>query len=172
LIYIGIFTVDEPRTKDPRTARKVARSRGGVLIGFESDESWFDTWLERNPHLLRHVAQERSSLRVEKSVTLEDLEPEQQRTVKLPVADGRLTSSVTNPDSGSAAEELDADYESAPLEIDFNARYLLDIMAQFDGGAALLEFVDPGSPTLVRDKESAAALFVLMPMRVLGWAPA
>ncbi len=91
---------------------------------------------------------------------------ERGRAVKLAVADGKLTLSVTNPDSGSAVEELDADYESTPLDIGFNARYLLDIMGQLDGDTALLEFADPGSPTLVQDKEGAAALYVLMPMRV------
>jgi DNA polymerase-3 subunit beta len=91
---------------------------------------------------------------------------ERGRAVKLAVADGKLTLSVTNPDSGSAIEELDADYESTPLDIGFNARYLLDIMGQLDGDTALFKFADPGSPTLVQDKEGAAALYVLMPMRV------
>ncbi len=91
---------------------------------------------------------------------------ERGRAVKLAVADGKLTLSVTNPDSGSAVEELDADYESTPLDIGFNARYLLDIMGQLDGDTALFKFADPGSPTLVQDKEGAAALYVLMPMRV------
>jgi DNA polymerase-3 subunit beta len=91
---------------------------------------------------------------------------ERGRAVKLAVADGKLTLSVTNPDSGSAVEELDADYDSTPLDIGFNARYLLDILGQLDGDAALFMFADPGSPTLVQDREGAAALYVLMPMRV------
>jgi DNA polymerase-3 subunit beta len=91
---------------------------------------------------------------------------ERGRAVKLAVAEGKLTLSVTNPDSGSAVEELDADYEAAPLDIGFNARYLLDIMGQLDGDVAVFKFADPGSPTLVQDKEGAAALYVLMPMRV------
>jgi DNA polymerase-3 subunit beta len=91
---------------------------------------------------------------------------ERGRAVKLALTDGKLTLSVTNPDSGSAVEELDADYESAPLDIGFNARYLLDIMAELDGDAAVFMLADPGSPTLVQDKDGAAALYVLMPMRV------
>ena len=91
---------------------------------------------------------------------------ERGRAVKLAMADGKLTLSVTNPDSGSAVEELEVDYDGPPLEIGFNARYLLEITEQLDGDTALFKLADPGSPTLVLDREGAAALYVLMPMRV------
>jgi DNA polymerase III subunit beta len=91
---------------------------------------------------------------------------ERGRAVKLAIADGKLTLSVTNPDSGSAVEELEVDYDAPPLDIGFNARYLLDITAQLDSDTALFKLADPGSPTLVLDRDGAAALYVLMPMRV------
>jgi len=91
---------------------------------------------------------------------------ERGRAVKLAMADGKLTLSVNNPDSGSAVEELEVDYDAAPLDIGFNARYLLDITNQLDGDTALFKLADPGSPTLVLDRDGAPALYVLMPMRV------
>jgi len=91
---------------------------------------------------------------------------ERGRAVKLAVAEAKLTLSVTNPDSGSATEELDVDYDSSPIDIGFNARYLLDITEQIDGDTVLFKLADPGSPTLVQDRDGAAALYVLMPMRV------
>jgi DNA polymerase-3 subunit beta len=91
---------------------------------------------------------------------------ERGRAVKLAVLDAKLTLSVTNPDSGSATEELDVDYDSSPIDIGFNAKYLLDITEQLDGDTVLFKLADPGSPTLVQDRDGAAALYVLMPMRV------
>ena len=91
---------------------------------------------------------------------------ERGRAVKLSLSDGKLTLSVNNPDSGSATEELEVDYDSAPLDVGFNARYLLDIADQLDSDTALLKLADPGSPTLIQDRDGAAALYVLMPMRV------
>ena len=91
---------------------------------------------------------------------------ERGRAVKLALADGKLTLSVSNPDSGSASEELEVDYDSAPMDIGFNARYLLDITNQLVGDTALLKLADSGSPTLVQDRDGASALYVLMPMRV------
>jgi DNA polymerase-3 subunit beta len=79
---------------------------------------------------------------------------------------GRLVLTVTNPDSGTATEEIEADYEAAGLEIGFNSRYLLDIAGQLDSDTGLFRLADPGSPTLVQDKGDASALYVLMPMRV------
>jgi len=91
---------------------------------------------------------------------------ERGRAVKLSLADGKLVLSVTNPDSGSATEELEVDYAAEPLDIGFNSRYLLDITAQLEGDTAELKLADPGSPTLVRDSTRTDALYVLMPMRV------
>ncbi len=91
---------------------------------------------------------------------------ERGRAVKLSLSSGRLMLSVTNPDSGSATEEVEVEYGSEPLDIGFNSRYLLDIAAQIEGEAAVLKLSDPGSPTLIQDRDSKSALYVLMPMRV------
>ena len=91
---------------------------------------------------------------------------ERGRAVKLSVTSGRLTLSVTNPDSGSATEEIEVDYAADPIDIGFNSRYLLDIAGQIEGEAAVLRLADPGSPTLIQDRNAKGALYVLMPMRV------
>ena len=91
---------------------------------------------------------------------------ERGRAVKLAIGEGKMTLSVNNPDSGNAVEELDVDYDAGPLDIGFNARYLLDITNQLDSDTALFKLADPGSPTIIQDREGAATLYVLMPMRV------
>jgi prevent-host-death family protein len=48
----------------------------GVLIGFESEEDWFEYRLEHDPRFLRRVEQARNSLRAGRGVKLEDLESE------------------------------------------------------------------------------------------------
>jgi len=91
---------------------------------------------------------------------------ERGRAVKLSISDGQVTLAVNNPDSGSAVEEIAADYSSDPIEIGFNAKYLLDVAAQLSGSEAKFLLADPGSPTLIRDTADDHALYVLMPMRV------
>lgn len=49
----------------------------GVLIGFESEEDWFEYRLENDPRFLRRIEQARTSLRSGRGVRLEDLESDQ-----------------------------------------------------------------------------------------------
>lgn len=52
----------------------------GVLIGFESEEDWFDYRLENDPRFLRRIEQARESLRAGRGIRLEDLEAEEPRS--------------------------------------------------------------------------------------------
>jgi DNA polymerase-3 subunit beta len=91
---------------------------------------------------------------------------EKSRAVKLSLADGSLTLSVSAADQGSATEALEVGYEADAMEIGFNARYLLDIADQVDGAKAKFLLADGASPTIIQDSEDESALYVLMPMRV------
>jgi len=46
----------------------------GVLVGFASEDDWFDYKLEHDPRFQRRVAQARKSLRDGKGIKLEDLD--------------------------------------------------------------------------------------------------
>jgi len=91
---------------------------------------------------------------------------ERSRAVKLAMDQDRLTLSVNSPDAGSAAEELVVAYPDEPMEIGFNAKYLLEIAGQVDRENAVFLFNNPGDPTLVREGDDASAVYVVMPMRV------
>jgi DNA polymerase III subunit beta len=91
---------------------------------------------------------------------------ERGRAVKLNIKPDKLVLSVNNPEGGSATEEIGVEYGASPLEIGFNARYLLDIAGQLEGEEACFKLADPGSPTMVNDPSDESALYVLMPMRV------
>ena len=46
----------------------------GVLIGFASEDDWFDYRLENDPRFLRRIEKARKSLRAGRGVRLEDTE--------------------------------------------------------------------------------------------------
>jgi len=46
----------------------------GVLIGFESEDDWFDYRLENDPRFLRRIEQARADLRAGRGIRLEDIE--------------------------------------------------------------------------------------------------
>ncbi len=84
----------------------------------------------------------------------------------LSAATGGLTLSASSAENGTAVEELEADYQASPLEIGFNSRYLMDILAQIEGESARFAMADSASPTVVREVSDNRAVYVLMPMRV------
>lgn len=45
----------------------------GILIGFTSEEDWFEYRLEHDPRFVRHIEAARKSLRQGRSVKLEDV---------------------------------------------------------------------------------------------------
>jgi len=49
----------------------------GVLIGFESEDDWFEYRLEHDPRFLQRVEQARNSLRAGRGVKLEDIDAEE-----------------------------------------------------------------------------------------------
>jgi len=91
---------------------------------------------------------------------------EKTRAVKMTLDRDKITLSVTSPENGTAAEEVPGDYSAAGFEIGFNARYLLDILGQIEGDTVEVHLADAAAPTLLRENDKAAALYVLMPMRV------
>ncbi|MCC7003332.1 MAG: type II toxin-antitoxin system Phd/YefM family antitoxin [Gemmatimonadaceae bacterium] len=45
----------------------------GVLIGFQSEEDWFDYRLENDPRFLERIAKARESLRAGRGIKLSDV---------------------------------------------------------------------------------------------------
>lgn len=99
------------------------------------------------------------------------LSSERGRAVKLTIEAGMVEASVINPDTGRISNMIGCTYDDAPIEIGFNARYLLDILATCptnDFGEVVIQMNDPGAPAVVTAHGSPASrsLFVLMPLRV------
>lgn len=91
---------------------------------------------------------------------------EKSRAVKLSLSNNVLLLQVNSHDLGNASEELDVNYISDPIDIGFNARYLLDISGQIQGKDIELSLSDSASPALITDPDQEGVIFVLMPMRV------
>lgn len=79
-----------------------------------------------------------------------------------------LSLAMTNPDAGSAEEEIALERVSGgDVQIGFNGRYCLDLLGAATGQAIEVALADAGSPTIFRPTEGERRpTFVLMPMRV------
>lgn len=91
---------------------------------------------------------------------------ERSRAVKITLSSNLLTLSATNEDSGTAKEEIEVEYDGKDIEIGFNSRYLLEILAGLEDSKAEFAFADGAAPAVVKDPATEGALFVIMPMRI------
>jgi DNA polymerase-3 subunit beta len=91
---------------------------------------------------------------------------ERTRAIKMIANKNHVIVTTSSPDLGSAIEEMEAAYDAESLEVGYNFRYLLDILAEIKGETAQFSFNDSSSPSIIHDTSDASAIYVLMPMRV------
>lgn len=91
---------------------------------------------------------------------------ERTRAIKMLTNPNKVTIVTSSPDLGSASEDLEAQYDHESLEIGYNFRYLLDILAEIKGESVKISFADASSPSVIHDTADASAIYVLMPMRI------
>lgn len=95
---------------------------------------------------------------------------EKGRAAKWEIRESDLQLTVNNPDSGSAEEIVETVFEEGkPLQIGFNTRYALDMVAALKSERIEATFGDSGSPAIFRPFIGPSGidhLVILMPMRV------
>ncbi len=91
---------------------------------------------------------------------------EKERGIRLSVERGKMTLKAVSNENGSGLEEILVDYEGDPLEIGFNAAYLMDVADQMPGGTAQFALKDTATAALIQDPQENSSIYVVMPMRV------
>jgi DNA polymerase-3 subunit beta len=91
--------------------------------------------------------------------------------VKFELGKDTLRVTSQNPDLGDAKEEIPVIYAGTPLQIGFNARYLMDVLTAVDTPQMDVELCDELSPGVLKPTGQAAGVAtrytaVIMPMRI------
>ncbi len=79
-----------------------------------------------------------------------------------------MTLAAESPDVGRAEEELEVEMEGEPMEIAFNARYLLEALEAMGTERIRMELTGPHSAGAIRPEGDDTYLYVLMPMQILA----
>ena len=91
---------------------------------------------------------------------------EKSRGIKLSIQPGLLVISSSNPEMGEAREELDIEYESEPMEIAFNSKYLLENLSVLTSPKLEFHLKESLSPGILRESDHKNHTYVIMPMRI------
>jgi DNA polymerase-3 subunit beta len=115
----------------------------------------------------KHIEFERDRLtNAVKRVAL--LSNERSRAVKIQIEKGKVDVTSSSPDLGEAKETLPVDYTGSPMQICFNAQYVLDFLAAVATDVVSLELKDEVSQAVMKPvgAEGYDYTYVIMPMRV------
>lgn len=96
------------------------------------------------------------------------LSNERSRAVKFQIDKTKVDVTSSSPEVGEATETLAVDYQGEPLQICFNAQYVLDFLGVANSENVSLEFKDEMSQAVMRPVGSDGCdyTYVIMPMRV------
>ena len=86
--------------------------------------------------------------------------------VKFSFSANKLTLSTSSPDLGDATEDIEIKYDSADVEIAFNARYLMDMLESLTDESVTITLKDALSPGIVRPLGVKDYTYLIMPMRL------
>lgn len=88
------------------------------------------------------------------------------RGVRLTLSSGSLKITSTNAENEEAQEEIDVDYGGEALEVGFNVKYLLDVLANVAAPRIEMRLLDANSSALIAIPEDDRFKYVVMPMRI------
>ncbi|MGQ0793694.1 MAG: DNA polymerase III subunit beta [Deltaproteobacteria bacterium] len=94
------------------------------------------------------------------------LSAEKTRSVKIFVNGSNMTLVSVNPEVGDAKETVPLDFGGEPLELGFNASYLMDVLQAMGGESIQIGITDELSPAVIKPVGEEVYISVIMPMRV------
>lgn len=86
--------------------------------------------------------------------------------VRFNIEPGTLRITSENPDVGEGSEELSVDYAGEPIEIGFNAKYVLDVLGALVEDEVRLELGGQLDPGVIKPVGATDFVGVIMPMRI------
>ena len=87
------------------------------------------------------------------------------KCVKFSISGSKIDFSSNNPELGEANEELNAEFDGDKLEIGFNAKYFIDVLATVSSDKVIVELENELSPGVLKLDKDKDFLTVIMPMR-------
>ncbi len=94
------------------------------------------------------------------------LSSEKTHSVKILINSDGVTLISISPEVGEAKEVIPLEYSGEPVELGFNARYLMDVLEAISQDVVQVGLIDELSPTVIKPVGDEVYISVIMPMRV------
>jgi len=94
---------------------------------------------------------------------------ERQNAVKMDFSEDLVIISSSDPELGEAKDELTIDYQSTPIQIGFNARYLIEALSEISSDRAKITMIETDKAVYITDGEEKGLYkyeSIVMPLRL------
>lgn len=92
---------------------------------------------------------------------------EKSNAIKFTIGSHQLTVSANHPSLGEATEKLEINYSDEPIQIGFNAKYMIDSLSVFeDTDEITFEFNNELSPVILKSYNMNQFLGIIMPLKL------
>ena len=90
------------------------------------------------------------------------------KPVKLTLMENLIKLEVSDPEFGEAEDEVEAEYMGETISTEFNARYLIEALDNYDSERVWFKLVDADSPSVIgaEDMEREPYICLIMPMAI------
>ncbi len=85
--------------------------------------------------------------------------------IRMNIAENSLTIS-SKAEMGDVREEVTAEVIGSPLEIAFNAKYIIDVIRNVEEDELCMKFNSPVNPCVIVSRENNRFLFLVLPVRI------
>lgn len=97
------------------------------------------------------------------------LSRENQNAVKMDFSEDLITLSASDPELGEAKDELTIDYQSSPIQIGFNAKYLMEAFSEISSDRGKITMSEPDRAVYITDADGSEQFkyeCIVMPLRL------
>jgi DNA polymerase-3 subunit beta len=94
------------------------------------------------------------------------LSNEKTNGIKLSIAQNNLTLSANHPSLGHAVEKIDCSYTGNPMDIGFNAKYLIESIGILPDEDITFEFNNELTPVVVKSESIPEYIGIVMPLKL------
>jgi DNA polymerase III subunit beta len=94
------------------------------------------------------------------------LSNEKTNGIKMAIENNELTLSANHPSLGNAIEKITVNYTGEPLDIGFNAKYLIESLSVFDDNEIVFEFNNELTPVVIKSEDLPEFLGIIMPLKL------
>jgi DNA polymerase-3 subunit beta len=87
------------------------------------------------------------------------------KIVMLKLEKGKLIITAQAQDEGEGLEEIDIKYDGEPIEVSYNAAYIMDVLKVIAGNSIELKLISSMNPGIIKEKGNDNFLYTVMPIR-------